>query len=99
MIIYHLISITLAICIDRIIGDPPSWPHPVRWIGSLITRLERQLNKGSRRKSNGIILVIIIASLSFIINFFFVWGAFKFNVIACILYELVIFVTYFALTD
>ena len=30
--IQHLISITIAIVIDLIIGDPPSWPHPVKWI-------------------------------------------------------------------
>src|SRR5690625_305564 len=93
MIIYHLIGITLALCIDRVIGDPPSWPHPVRWIGSLITRLERQLNKGSGRKSNGIILVIIIASLSFLITFLLVWGALQFHVIAGILLEAVIIAT------
>src|SRR5690625_8023958 len=90
MIIYHLISITLAICIDRVIGDPPSWPHPVRWIGSLIIRLERRLNKGSRRKSNGIILVTIIASLSFLVTFLLVWGAFQFHVICGFLLEALI---------
>src|SRR5690625_4818695 len=90
MIIYHLISITLAIFIDRVIGDPPSWPHPVRWSGSLITQLEKQLNKGSRKKSNGIILVIIIVFLSFLIPFILVWAAFQFHVIAGTLLESVI---------
>src|SRR5690625_7901016 len=90
MIIYHLISITLAIFIDRVIGDPPSWPHPVRWIGSLITQLEKQLNKGSRKKSNGIILVIIIVFLSFLIPFILVGAAFQFHVVAVTLLEAVI---------
>src|SRR5699024_3481253 len=93
MIIYHLIGITLALCIDRVIGDPPSLLHPVRWIGSLITRLERQLNKGSGRKSTGIILVIIIASLFLLITFLLVWGAFQVHVIARILLEAVIIAT------
>src|SRR5699024_5314739 len=49
--------------------------------------------KGSGRKSNGIILVIIIASLSFLITFLLVWGAFQFHVIAGILLEAVIIAT------
>ncbi|MDR3154732.1 MAG: adenosylcobinamide-phosphate synthase CbiB [Deltaproteobacteria bacterium] len=30
----------LAFLLDRLIGDPQSWPHPVRWIGKLIDLLE-----------------------------------------------------------
>jgi adenosylcobinamide-phosphate synthase len=41
----------LAFLIDRGIGDPQSWPHPVRYIGKLIDLLEalarRILGKGS----------------------------------------------------
>ncbi|MGX9416838.1 adenosylcobinamide-phosphate synthase CbiB [Vibrio sp. WJH972] len=33
--------IIFAYLLDRFIGDPPSWPHPIRWIGSLISKLER----------------------------------------------------------
>ena len=32
----HVLAVTIALLIDRLIGDPPTWPHPVRWIGSLI---------------------------------------------------------------
>ncbi len=42
--IQHLIAITIAIVIDLIIGDPPSWPHPVKWIGTLIAWLDKRLN-------------------------------------------------------
>ena len=34
MMIYHLLSITVAYFIDMIVGDPPNWPHPVKWIGA-----------------------------------------------------------------
>ncbi|MDR2459694.1 MAG: adenosylcobinamide-phosphate synthase CbiB [Deltaproteobacteria bacterium] len=34
---------TLAFLLDSIIGDPQSWPHPVRWIGRLITLWEKVL--------------------------------------------------------
>ena len=46
MIVYHLISITVAYIIDLIIGDPPDWPHPVRWIGTMITFFEKRWNNG-----------------------------------------------------
>ena len=26
----HIIAIAIGLILDRIIGDPPSWPHPVR---------------------------------------------------------------------
>ncbi|MDS8315419.1 cobalamin biosynthesis protein CobD, partial [Streptococcus pneumoniae] len=29
-----LIAIFLAVLLDWLIGDPYSWPHPVKWIGS-----------------------------------------------------------------
>lgn len=28
-----------AFLLDSLLGDPPHWPHPVRWIGNLITVL------------------------------------------------------------
>jgi len=29
-----------AVLLDRLLGDPPGWPHPVRLIGAALTRLE-----------------------------------------------------------
>ncbi|MBF1703225.1 MAG: cobalamin biosynthesis protein CobD, partial [Streptococcus sanguinis] len=29
-----LIAIFLAVLLDWLIGDPYSWPHPVKWMGS-----------------------------------------------------------------
>ena len=31
-----LIAIFWAVLLDWLIGDPYSWPHPVKWIGSYI---------------------------------------------------------------
>ena len=36
-----LLIFALAFVLDLWLGDPPHWPHPVRWIGWLISRLER----------------------------------------------------------
>jgi adenosylcobinamide-phosphate synthase len=35
----------LAFLLDKLIGDPQSWPHPVRWIGKLIDLLELVLRR------------------------------------------------------
>lgn len=35
----------LAFILDRLIGDPQSWPHPVRWIGKRIDVLELALRR------------------------------------------------------
>lgn len=69
----HIIAISLALLIDAIIGDPVTWPHPVRWIGSGINKLEKALNKQKRRKEKGLLMVLIIITATFLITFTLVW--------------------------
>lgn len=38
---YHLIALLLGFFIDLLLGDPHSIPHPVVWIGKLITAVEK----------------------------------------------------------
>ncbi|TQR21128.1 adenosylcobinamide-phosphate synthase CbiB [Psychrobacillus vulpis] len=61
----HIIAIAIGLVLDRIIGDPPNWPHPVRFIGSLISKLTIWLNKGSARKAKGFLLVFIVIGITF----------------------------------
>lgn len=60
MIGYHLISITIAYFIDLMIGDPPNWPHPVRWIGSVISFFEKRWNNGRYKKLKGVLLLLLV---------------------------------------
>lgn len=60
MIVYHLIALTMAVLIDILVGDPPNWPHPVRWIGSLINILEKSWNNGKAKKIKGVAMVITV---------------------------------------
>jgi adenosylcobinamide-phosphate synthase len=51
----------LAFLADWLLGDPPSWPHPVRFIGRLITRGEtwaRALAGPARRAAAGVGLTL-----------------------------------------
>ena len=61
----HIIAIAIGLILDRIIGDPPNWPHPVRFIGTLISKLSNWLNKGKARKAKGFLLVIIVVGITF----------------------------------
>lgn len=60
----------LAAClVDAVIGDPPAWPHPVRWMGRLITLVEKWVRRfcvesGSLRLT-GVALALGLPSLAF----------------------------------
>ena len=59
--------ILTAYVLDLILADPPHWPHPVRWMGALITRLEHCLyapQHSHRRQlmAGGIMAGLVIAA-------------------------------------
>lgn len=65
MIVYHLISMTIAYIIDMLIGDPPDWPHPVRWIGTMITFFDKRLNHGKFKVWKGVLMLLFILLIVF----------------------------------
>ncbi|MCR5662023.1 MAG: cobalamin biosynthesis protein, partial [bacterium] len=71
--LYHIIAFSLGCLLDIIIGDPHWMPHPIRWIGNLIGRLEKRLNKNGldarSLKLRGLCLVIIVVFVPSIICF------------------------------
>lgn len=61
----------IAWVLDFIIGDPQHWPHPVRWIGRLITfvqRIVRRYCPGDKalRIGGGVMWVVVVGAT---------WGA------------------------
>lgn len=52
------ILIVIAFIIDYIIGDPPSWPHPVKLMGKWIHFLDKKLNHDKKR--NGLLMLFIV---------------------------------------
>lgn len=70
----RIICLAAGFLLDMILGDPYTFPHPVRWIGSLIAFLDRHLRKESDRpeqkRRRGFLLVIfmllICGSVTFI---------------------------------
>ncbi|MEC1521181.1 adenosylcobinamide-phosphate synthase CbiB [Neobacillus niacini] len=66
MIVHHLIAITIAYFIDKVVGDPPHWPHPVRWIGMLISFFEKRLNYGNNKRFKGVVMLLFVLLIVFL---------------------------------
>lgn len=70
ILIYSIISLYIGFILDCIIGDPHSIPHPVVFIGKLISSAEKQLRKSIRNEYiAGIFLVFIVLTVSTLIPF------------------------------
>ncbi len=56
LLLYHMLAFFAGFVLDLIFGDPQGFPHPVRWIGTVIARLtDRYLKKaerGTKRAAN-----------------------------------------------
>lgn len=61
--IHHVLAIGIGLLLDRIIGDPPEWPHPVRWIGTLINGLKIRLNVPQHAFRNGFAMLLIVLAI------------------------------------
>ena len=63
---YHLIALLIGFFVDLLLGDPHSIPHPVVWIGKLISaaeKLVRRLLPKTVRGENiagGVLWVIVV---------------------------------------
>ncbi|UOE92406.1 adenosylcobinamide-phosphate synthase CbiB [Alkalihalobacillus sp. LMS39] len=76
MIVNHLLALSLAFILDRVIGDPRWLPHPVVWVGKLISVVENKVNKGKYKRSKGVFFLVFILAIVFIITMSIVVGAY-----------------------
>ena len=62
---YHILAFFLGFLLDLLFGDPYNLPHPIRLIGSLITKIEKWLLGENRQRNekkelkNGMILQLL----------------------------------------
>ena len=68
MMQYHLIAFTAGFILDLIFGDPYRLPHPVRWIGALISRLEKALYKKENKIRAGSFLVVLVLGITAVVS-------------------------------
>ena len=65
----HLLALALGFCLDLLLGDPHWMPHPVRWMGRLISGLEPPLRRlfpesDRGRLAGGTALTVRVVGLS-----------------------------------
>jgi adenosylcobinamide-phosphate synthase len=63
----NIAAVVAAYILDLIFGDPRWFPHPVRGMGFLIDRLERVLYPLRLKRLGGIVLLVIVTSISFLL--------------------------------
>ncbi|QNM16201.1 cobalamin biosynthesis protein CobD [Fusobacterium hominis] len=69
MRVNFLIKYSIAYILDLILGDPHWFPHPVRFIGKLITMLEGLLYRFKCKKFTGGVLAVLTIAITFIVSF------------------------------
>lgn len=75
------VQIGVGFLLDLLVGDPSWLPHPVRWLGSLITCLEKIIRSLalSRRglKLAGVLMVLITVGVAYSLTWLLLWLASK----------------------
>lgn len=66
--IYHIAAFFIGFILDLILGDPHFLPHPIRFIGSLISALDKRLNQEGNKRRCGRILVFLVLFITFILS-------------------------------
>lgn len=96
--LYHMIAFMAGVILDWIIGDPINFPHPIRWIGSLIGKLTEKwlypyLKNGrdnKKEKAKGLYLVVVVLVITISIASVVVIGAYFINIYLGIFIEAIL---------
>lgn len=76
MIKYHIVAFVAGYVLDLLLGDPYWLPHPIRLIGWLITKLEKQLYRGKNLIRQGMILTMLVLLLTAAVSGILLMGAY-----------------------
>ncbi|WP_222844128.1 adenosylcobinamide-phosphate synthase CbiB [Saccharicrinis aurantiacus] len=60
-----LLALLIGFILDAIIGDPYSWPHPIKLFGNCIAFGEKKLNTKKNRFAKGAVLTSLLIGLSY----------------------------------
>lgn len=84
-----MMNIILAVILDFILGDPYSFPHPVKLMGNIISREEKIARKITNSKKGlkllGLIIVLINIFLGFVIPYLLLNSIKQYNILYSIL--------------
>ena len=95
---YHIIAFIAGFVLDLLIGDPHFIPHPVRFIGSLISFLDKRLNSdagynSSENEANlskykkGMLLAFTVIITTFAVSALILVAAYSINLYAGVIAE------------
>lgn len=80
-------ALLLGYVLDIIIGDPEKLPHPVRWIGRLISTLEGLLRKKQssqgRDKASGVLLAVLTVSIVYGVSLLMLYISYELSPYFC----------------
>lgn len=97
---YHIIAFIAGFVLDLLIGDPHFIPHPVRFIGSLISFLDKRLNSDVKYNSSeneanltkykrGVLLAFTVIFATFAVSVIILVAAYSINLYAGVIAEAV----------
>lgn len=89
---YHLIALLIGFFVDLLLGDPHSIPHPVVWIGKLITAVEKAVRRifpKTVRGENiaGGVLWLVVAGVSTAVPALLLYAAYRVHLAAGLVLE------------
>lgn len=71
-----VIAILIAVLLDWLLGDPYSWPHPVKLIGHLIAFLQKyHRTSGWKSYAFGLCLWLVTVGVTCGVTYLLLWGA------------------------
>ncbi len=83
-----VLPMIIGFIIDLILGDPYTLPHPIRLIGTLISRLEKFTRKHFKNlRAGGVFLAVTVLVLSTAIPFLMLFVFYKLNMVVGIVAE------------
>lgn len=70
--LFPILPILLGFILDLLLGDPQNWPHPVRWIGNAINKLQKIIRTICKTEKDlrwgGFLLWLAIVGGTFVIT-------------------------------
>lgn len=84
-------SLIMGYILDLIIGDPQGFPHPIRLIGNMISRVDQKLRPKCQSKEDerraGMVLWFIVVGVSFIVPYIILTLAMRLNMAFAMMLE------------
>lgn len=82
--IVSILPLVFGYLLDLFLGDPHSWPHPVKFFGSMISGSDKLLNEGRYRFLKGMVISVVLCVLSFLFFYLLMKALLDFDSVAYI---------------